>query len=105
MSDNLKRCARRLLQFAKLGKAEARRALKTAKSNIINALSEIAYNLREGTVNISKRIRNSKIVKTLSQKSVPLKTKYRLLCAAAAPVIVQAIVSSVIAILEALRYG
>ena len=105
MSDNLKRCAARLLQFATLGRTEARRALQSVTRDIINALSEIAYNLREGAARASDRLKNSKLVKTLSQKGVPLKTKFKLLCTATAPVVVQALVSSVKTILEALRDG
>ena len=102
MSSNLKICAKRLIKFTRLTKTEAKRFLKAVNARLINALSEIAFNIREGTVKVSKRLKNSKLVKTLSQKSTPLKLKYQLLCAAAAPVIVQALVSSVIAVLQAL---
>ena len=102
MSDNLKKCAKRLIKFTKLRKTEAKKFLKSISRDVINALSEIAHNIREGFGTVATKIKNSKLVKTLSQKSVPLQFKYQLLCAAAAPIIVQAIVSSVIAVLHAL---
>ena len=105
MSANLKRCATRLLKFAKLKKADAKKFLKSVSRNIINALSEIAFNIRQGVVNVATKIKNSKLVKTLAEKRLSHKVKYNLICAAAAPIIVQALVSSVIAILGALKHG
>ena len=105
MSANLKRSAVRLLKFVKLKKADAKKFLKTVSRNIINALSEIAFNIREGVVNVSTRIKNSKLVRALAEKRLPLKNKYRLLCAAVARVIVQSIVASVIEILEVFKNG
>ena len=105
MSANLKRSAARLLKFAKLKKTDAKKFLKSVSRNIINALSEIAFNIREGVVNVSTRIKNSKLVKALAEKRLPLKNKYRLLCAAVAPVVVQSIVASVIKILEVFKNG
>ena len=105
MSGNLKSCASRLIKFLKLSRKDAKKFLKAASARIIKALSEIAFNVREGTVNVSNRVKNSQLVKGLALKSVSLKTKYKLLCAAAAPVIIQALVSSVVAVLEALRNG
>ena len=105
MSTNLSKCAKKLILFTRLKKREARKFLQAANASIINALSEIAYNVREGVVKVSNRLKNSKLVKVLSQKTTPLKIKYQLLCAAAAPIIAQALVSAVLAILEALRYG
>ena len=93
MSSNLKRSAARLLKFVKLKKADAKKFLKSVSRNIINALSEIAFNIRQGVVNVSTRIKNSKLVRALAEKRLPLKNKYRLLCAAVAPVIVQSIVA------------
>ena len=105
MSANLKRNVARLLRFVKLKKRDSQRALKSADASFINALSEIALNVRDGVVNVTKRVQNSKLVKTLSRKEIPLKQKYRLLCAAAAPVFVHVLVSSVIEILKILKNG
>ena len=105
MSANLKRCAKKLIKFLKLKTADARRFLKSVTRNIINALSEIALNIREGVVNVSTRIKESKLVKTLAQKRAPLGTKYRLLCAALSPTIVKGLVTAALAILETLRNG
>ena len=105
MSANLKRSAARLLKFAKLKKADAKKFLKSVSRNIINALSEIAFNIREGVVNVATNIKNSKLVKALAEKRLPLKNKYRLLCTAVAPIIVQSVVASVIAILEVFKNG
>ena len=105
MSANLKRSATRLLKFRKLGKVDAKKFLKLVSRNIINALSEIALNIREGVVKVSTRIKNSKLVKTLAERQAPLNLKYRLLCAAVAPIIVQSLVSSVVAVLETLKNG
>ena len=105
MSANLKRCASYLIKLLKLKTAEARKFLKLVTRNIINALSEIALNIREGVVNVSTRIKESKLVKTLAQKRAPLRTKYRLLCAALSPAIVKGLVTAVLAILETLRNG
>ncbi len=105
MSANLKRCAKSLIRFTNFKKSDARKFLKSVSGNIINALSEIAHNVREGTVEVATRIKNSKLVKTLAQKRIPLQQKYRLLCAAAATVVIKAIVASVIGVLAALQNG
>ena len=60
MSANLKRSATRLLKFSKLKKADAKKFLKSVSRNIINALSEIAFNIREGVVNVATKIKKFK---------------------------------------------
>ena len=105
MSQNLQTNAKRLIALTKLKTREVKTVLKNANASFINALSEIALNVREGTVKASNKLKNTKLVKALSQKTTPLKIKYQLICAAAAPIIVQALVSSVLAVLQVLRNG
>ena len=105
MTDNLKRNVSHLLKFVKLKKRESKKALKSASASFINALSEIALNARDGVVKVAKRVQNSKLVKALARKDIPLKQKYRLLCAAAAPAIIHSLVSCVIGILKDLQNG
>ena len=105
MSANLKICAKRLLKFVDLKKSDAKKFLKAANSRLIQALSEIAFNIREGVVKVSNRVKNSQIVKGLSLKTVPLKTKCRLLCTVSAPLVIQALIASVVAVLRSLTDG
>ena len=105
MSDNLKQNADKLIRFSKLKLRDAKRALKSCSRKFVHALSEIALNVRDGIVDVSSRIKNSRLIKGLSQKKVPLKTKYRLLCAGASPIIVQANIAAVAEILKSFKNG
>ena len=102
MSDKLKKCAAKLIKLAGLPKRDIKPILKTASRRLVDVLSEIAYNVKNGAVSVTDKIKNSKVVKILGNKLSNLKTKKTVLCTAAAPIVVQIILTACIEILKAL---
>ena len=89
MSDNLRKLATKLLRLAKLPKKEVCAILKTAPRKLIYVLSEIAYNVKEGLLKVSARLKSSKLVKILSDKKTKLNVKQKALRTIAAPLAVK----------------
>ena len=105
MSDNLRKFALKLIKLSKLRTKEVKEILKTASRKLINVLSEIAYNAREGVFKVVSRLRNSKLIKTLSDKKTKLETKRLILRSVAASFVVKALLKAATGVLSEITHG
>ena len=104
MSENLRKCVKKLLALSRSKLTDIRKHLKKAPRNLIKAVSEIAYNITEGVIQ-SKKLSKDKIVKLLSNKKTTLQQKQKLLRATAAAATIKGIILAVAPILRSLTNG
>lgn len=102
MSDNLKKVAAKLIKFSKLPRKDIGAILKRAPRRLVKALSEIAYNAREGVLKICDKVKNSKVSQILADKYAKLKEKKAILCTVVAPMIIQMLIIASIEVLNRL---
>jgi len=102
MSADLRKVAGKLIKLASFSPKDIKATLNHASRRLIAVLSEIALNAKEGIFQVSNKVKHSKIVKILSDKTRKLKEKKTILRTIAAPIIVRLLLNACITVLQSL---
>ena len=109
MSENLRSVSKKLVEIANLRPAQLHKEAKKANRKFVNAVSEIAYNILNGAVELSKSVKrkllSSKLVQLLSSKKNTIATKQKALAKKNAAVVLKLLIAAALPVLISLRNG
>lgn len=101
MSENLRKQLKKLIKLSKAKITDIRKSIKKSNRNFIRALSEIAYNVKQGVLTCKKYSR-SRVIATLADKNKPYTLKQKVLRSFSAAEVIKTLILSAIPILTSL---